>query len=584
MNKFVAICLALFLLTGLLAGWMASPPQAAAALGIISVEPATVSNTVTSLLTIRGTDFVQGAVVFLGGYGALNTTFVDSATLTAALPAGAPPGVYTLTVSNPDATSASLANALTVVGGAQSTPTPTTSSPGTYERPVVVVQSYEISQETISMGQSFQLYVTVYNAGQKTALNTVATFTPGDLVPTGTGGVIAVGNIAPDNRADLTQPLTVSSDLWGVSIASILMTLSYSDEVGVLYTESFVITLPLFHPYVAAASTTPTPTATPTVTPPPMERPQLVIISYSADLDPLQPGATFQLTLSVQNVGNADARRVTMIVGGGEAGSADQNGTPQAGGVSGASGEFSNFAPVGASNVQSLGDLEKNETLEAIQSLIVNTSTTPGAYPIKISFSYVDASNRSFTDDQVITLLVYQVPTVDIDFYRDPNPIFAGQPNSLPLQVVNLGRTGFVLGNMTVGGQGAQYQNNVILIGYLDTGGYFPLDAIVIPDQPGPLDLLVTIDYTDDFNQQQIISETLTVEVQEMEFIGPEGEIPGGEEPLPPAQPETLWQKVLRFIKGFLGLDSAPPTSGMEGELPPSEEFPVEGEQPIKVP
>ncbi len=59
----------------------------------------------------------------------------------------------------------------------------------------------------------------------------------------------------------------------------------------------------------------------------------------------------------------------------------------------------------------------------------------------------------------------------------------------LPLQVVNLGRKGAVLGNMRVTAEGAELSNNTILVGALDIGGYYTLDTTVIPDQPGPLEL-----------------------------------------------------------------------------------------------
>src|SRR5829696_1649240 len=100
---------------------------------------------------------------------------------------------------------------------------------------------------------------------------------------------------------------------------------------------------------------------------------QLVITSYAVSIDPLQPGEQFTLTATVQNVGNVRAQNITMIVGGGSSGTSGGE-TPQPGGVSGGSGEFTNFAPVGASNVQSLGDLAAGDMIQAKQNLIVNVS------------------------------------------------------------------------------------------------------------------------------------------------------------------------------------------------------------------
>jgi hypothetical protein len=95
-----------------------------------------------------------------------------------------------------------------------------------------------------------------------------------------------------------------------------------------------------------------------------------------------------------------------------------------------------------------------------------------------------------------------------------------------------------------------------------------------------------------------VITRTISVVVEEM-MVGPEGgippdggmppeggEIPGGEIPTNGgAQPETetFGQKVIRLLKGLLGLDSAQPAGG--GELvPPAETVPEGGsEEPIPV-
>ncbi len=564
----------------------AAPQSALAALGVSGVTPNNVSNGNAVILTISGSDFADGAVASLNGYGSLSTTFVNANTLTAVLPAGVPVGSYTLTVTNPDTTAASLPNALTVQAPVP-TATATTAISG-YERPLLVVQSSGANVDAITPGNDFTLDVRLFNAGQLTANNVVVTFAAStSLVPLSTGGVIALGQVHPNNRSDLSQAFTASSDLWGSAVVTVDMTVSYTDEGGAGYSEKFTLTLSVKQPNYRVPTGTPSPTPTPTATTAPVLRPQLVITNYSTTLDPLQPGTQFILSLEIQNLGNADAKRVTMIVGGGSSTSGSGGeGTPTSGGISGGGGEFTNFAPLGSSNVQSLGDLDTGASTNASQALIVNVSTNPGAYPFKISFVYTNERGVTFTDDQVITLLVYAIPQVEISFYTDPGPLFAGQPGMLPLQIINLGRKTAILGNMRVDAVGATLANNTILIGALDTGGYFTLDATIIPDMPGTLELLVTVNYTDDFNQSQQISRSLTVEVLEGGEIGPIGPEDGGGgfdngggEPIP-AEPETFWQKVWRFILGLIGLDSAP--SQPEVGIPVEGEIPIEGE-PIKV-
>lgn len=563
-----AIWIAVVVLTG-------SPGNARAEVlvEVLSVQPNIVSNTSSTQLVITGSDFSDGAQVVLENFGLLQASFVSSTVLTAQLPAGLAPGSYTITVINPDSSSASLSNALQVVAFTETAPAATLTPPPEETRvpgvrPLVVIDSYDAGVESISPNQEFELNIKLSNIGDLPANNLIATFPPGDTVPRVSGGVLAITELDPGERKKFNQPLTASYELWGKVAANIIMQVSYTDPDGVPYSETFNMTLP-----VTTGKFVPTATPTPTATPPPSPRPQLVIPSYTTDTSPLQPGSVFNLTVQISNQGDTGARQLSMILGGGSTTGSNPSGTPDVSGISGASGNFGNFAPVSSSNVQFLGDLAAGASTTAQADLIVNATTSPGAYPFTISFTYVDDRGKPYTDDQVITLLVYSLPMVDVNFYREPDPLFAGQQGLLPLQVVNLGRKPVILGTMKADGEGAQYSNNSVLVGALDVGGYFTLDAMVIPDQPGSLEVLVSIDYTDDFNQLQVITKTLTVEVQEMfmPYPGPEEGGVDGSSGLPvETQPETFLQKVMRFLKGLFGLDSGQPTP-VPGEMPPME-------------
>ena len=449
------------------------------------------------------------------------------------------------------------------------TPQPTTSS-GSFARPQIAIQNYRTNPGNVQYGQDFRLLVKLRNEGQISAYNIQVSFTSSDFIPLRNGGVVIVGDLVAGNATDLEQPMTAITYLYGKTFASVDMNLSYYDANGATYTEKFTLNVSVAGGgYVSVATSTPTG----------VKSSQLVITGYTASINPLQPGEQFNLMMTVQNTGNVKAQRVTLIVGGGSGGTS--GGTPQPGGVSGGSGEFTNFAPVGASNVQTLGDLGAGEFIQAKQDLIVNVSTNPGAYPMKVTFSYLNDKGEVINDEQVITLLVYSLPNVDVSFYRPPDPFFVGQPGALPLQVVNLGKRLAVLGTMKVTSTNGFIENGTSLIGSLDTGGYFTLDSIFTPEQPGTMSLDITIDYTDDFNQPRTITRTVEIEVLEA-FVEPTPDPALGEGEFIPIQTEeSALQKVWRFILGLLGLDSAPPSNGDPG-IGPSEpqEVPLPGPNP----
>ena len=575
----------------ILAVTLAAPSLAQGSLIITGVSPALASNVSTTPLVISGAGFQEGAQVAVEGLGGdLPSEFISESELHASLPPGLTLGPHTLRVANPDGEFAFLSNAITVVDTNAATSPSQEGTPIPSDRPVIVLDSYSpvTDRSTVTAGQDFDLVIRVHNSGRDFAFNLVVTFASEVFVPRETGGVLALKELDPGESHRIVQPFTAGYEILGQAFGAVVMTATYTDQNGLSYSQTFNLNVP-----VTSGPAGPTRTPTPTATPIPVRRPQLVITGYTTDQPVLQPGFQFNLQMQVNNVGNIPAKRVTMILGGGSS-SASQppSGTPDAngttGGVSGGSGDFGSFAPLSASNVQFLGDLESGASLTGKAALIVNASTNPGAYPMKISFTYTGDTGETFTDDQVITLLVYSLPQVEVSFYRDPGPLMAGQPNQLPIQLTNLGKKATVLGKMKISGEGAQVENSETLVGLLDTGYPFTFDAMAIPQQAGPLDLNVVIHYTDDFNQQQAITRTLHMEVMEAPPIEPPPGGPDGQgQPVEPPvqQPETFMQKVARFLRGLFGLNSAQPTQA-PGEMPPGEmppgEFP--GGQSIPAP
>jgi len=473
----------------------------------------------------------------------------------------------------------SLAAALAVVVLAALTLASAGASPSPqsgFNRPLLVLMSYGPSG-AVTPGSSFTLEFRLGNVGDVKARNIVVNIGGGDFIPAGTGGVIAAGAIAEGADTSFTQPLITSSVLEAGSVGTLTMLVSYTDPADAPFSETFTLAIPVGSK-ASSRSSGPIPSATPRV------RPQMVITDYEADLEQLRPGREFTLTVRALNVGGAAARGVSMILGGGSAGGGGA-GTAEPGGVSGGSGSFDTFAPMGSSNVQYLGDFAVGGDRAATQALIVNTTAKPGAYALKISFVYKDDGGSSYTDDQVITLLIYAPPVIEISFYVPPDPFFVGVPGGLPLQVVNLDRNSVVLGRMQASVETGELSNNVLPIGLLDAGGYFTLDAVFTPAQAGTAELTVTVDYLDDFNQSQRIIQVLPVEVGEAQpgFEGGGGGGGGdiGLEPTPQA-PESFWQKVVRFIKGLFGLDSAPEIPVVEPLIQQGIESGVPGEVPLK--
>lgn len=104
------VCLLLSAMGGT-AGALSTPTVGA-------IIPASAPNDVDTAVVITGTglatDGATPPAVTLGAIPLTAVTFVNDTTLTATVPAGITPGLYTLTVTNPDTGSASLTDAFTV--------------------------------------------------------------------------------------------------------------------------------------------------------------------------------------------------------------------------------------------------------------------------------------------------------------------------------------------------------------------------------------------------------------------------------------------------------------------------------------
>ena len=554
-SKLKIIFSTLFLFT-LLFG-LAQPIPVQAALSIATIEPNLVYNSQATYITITGSDFVEGAKVYVGET-AVTTNFIGETSLTAIIPSGFAPGIYNVKVVKPDQSEFLIEAGLTVEAP---NPEPT-STQQPFARPQVSVGAYSTNASGgIRYGQEFTLTVRLENSGGVRANGIQVNFVPSALLMLGNGGVISVGTLNNGSAVDIAQTMTAANPFWGETMTALEMNVSYYDENGIPYTENFTLNLGVYNTYTGVAAATATPTG--------VHLSQLIISEYKTDLLQLEPGLQFNLELSIQNKGDLPAKSVTMIVGGGSASSGGE-GTPGPGGVSGSSGDFTNFAPVGTSNVQSLGDIPAQSSLVATQQLIVNVNTTPGAYPMKVTFSYMDSHGMQVNDEQVITLLVYSLPNIDVSFYQPVSDLTTFQSNLLPLQVINLGRNSTILGNMTVTSSAGMVENGQTFVGALDTGGDFTLDVMLTPEMAGQAEVLVSIDYTDDFNQARTITKTLVLNVIEMQIdpsIDPSNpDFNGG---LPIEQPETFWQKAWRFILGLFGLDSGTPVNNQPIQVEP---------------
>jgi photosystem II stability/assembly factor-like uncharacterized protein len=112
---FVLLCLLGEANPGLSSSALAAPLQVTPLVTLVS--PSSAPSDLETVIVITGNNFVSMPTVLLGDTTLTDVGWVSGTTLTATVPWGMTPGVYAVTVVNPDSQSGSLANAFTVTQG-----------------------------------------------------------------------------------------------------------------------------------------------------------------------------------------------------------------------------------------------------------------------------------------------------------------------------------------------------------------------------------------------------------------------------------------------------------------------------------
>ena len=379
-------------------------------------------------------------------------------------------------------------------------------------RPQLVIEAAETEPAVLGPGDAFSLTLHLANRGSRTATQVAVSTASADLaVPASGSNVIVVEQIGIDQVTTVTL-LLVLGEVTQAGRLSMEIALDCSDYSGGSYATRQSVGLE-----VSTALA---------------DRPQLIIAGYRTAPDPLAPGDPFTLTLEVNNVGGGEAQRLTLTLGG-EGGSG-----------------LAPFAPLQSSNVKFVPSLAAGATLELSQRLVVDGGAESKAYSLPVALAFDDAHGTRRTDSQLISLLVSRRPHFQIGFYQPVVTATVGVPFMLPVEVTNIGRTLVNVSTLEVASIQLEIQDGSLYLGPLDGGTSGSLEATATAIQGGAAEVVVSVHYLDDFEQPQVITKTLTIPVEEP--------APAGAVAAENAQEQrgSFWDKVLRALRGLLGLGS----------------------------
>jgi hypothetical protein len=380
-------------------------------------------------------------------------------------------------------------------------------------QPQVVIESARTEPAELSPGEPFDLVLEVANRGEYAAADVRVAVNAPELAAPRRGSNLAVLDLLAAGQVEtVALPLALSESA-PAGYNSLAVQLQCLDYYGREYTSSQSVGLE-----VAGGGS---------------EQPVVLLDSYRTEPETLAAGDEFLLVLELSNVGQAGASELLVTLGG----EAEAAALP--------------FALVGSGNVKFVPRLAPGEQLSLEQRFVLEGSAEPGLYSLPVSLVYRGPGGEQQEETQSVNLMATRRPQLRIGFYRPVEAGLVDQPMELPVELVNIGRDLVNVSTIELAGAGVEIQEGSAFVGALDAGTSGSLDAQVIPKQAGSLPLVLTVNYLDDFNHPQVITETLQIEVAAPPTPAPQAagaRGPGGE--------AGFWDRAWRVLRGLLGLGS----------------------------
>ncbi len=489
-----------------------SQPPPPSVIEINGYEPRRFQQLVGGLLSIYGAGFSSGISVRLIGYGLLDTSVLSNQALQCVIPPALRTGKYELELLLPNGGSVHLPGSISIQAE-KTTATPQPSGPSVYAQPQLMIRSATSDPAVLQQGQAFQLILEIENRGSYSTARGQLTLNSPDLALPQTGSnVIILPPMTAGQVVEIPVALTTDDQAPG-GFNNLEILLEYADYYGRNYTSTQTIAL-----HVDDASSL---------------GGLILLEAYHTTPELISPGDIFTLQLTLRNAGQGSVEQLLITLG-------DPSGTG-----------IKPFALLGTGNVFFVDTLKAGESFSLERQVIVEGSADAGAYSLPVHIQYKGGNQPTTNQVQVLTLLVRNVPKIKASFYRPLDQVQVGKNIELPIEIMNIGRTSINISQVELVSEKVKIENGAAFIGSLDGGTSAFLDAIGTPEISGDLELHLTIHYLDDFNQPQVITETLSLNVESL----PE-QVPGSNGLPSESGKEDRTGGLMYFIRGLFGLGS----------------------------
>ncbi|MBU7022726.1 MAG: hypothetical protein HXS40_01050 [Theionarchaea archaeon] len=246
--------------------------------------------------------------------------------------------------------------------------------------------------------------------------------------------------------------------------------------------------------------------------------PELHVMSYMVQPEEVSPGELFELRLQIKNEGTGDALNVS---------------------VSFASSEY--FSPAQPSSSAYFERLDIGRVRSVKQMFAVSGEAPSGVYDLELTISYQDPSITFHTTQAKVSISIKRKLLLKLLNVTYPQELDRGNTFTFSADVANIGR--FAVNGVYLEVESdMDWEYTSYYIGSLEAGDFDTFEADVTPYETGEHHFTVRTGFVDDFNKEHYQEASFLITVREIV------------RETPPPEEEGLWDRLIEFLKAFLGL------------------------------
>ncbi len=258
------------------------------------------------------------------------------------------------------------------------------------------------------------------------------------------------------------------------------------------------------------------------------DRPRLQVASYTVVPKIASAGKPFELTITIENVGDRDAHDIDVTL-------ANVEGQPTL--------QF--FSPLDRGSYFFIDKLVEGKSKDETIRMTTNDKIESGSYNLVLNFAYESSGGTAYQNTEIIGVTVLREPIIKIEGLKYPTRIEppktdaeADQPK-VAGNIVNA--SDFVVNAVSVSLAGdLKVKESNYYIGNLEGGGFDTYETEIEDLKPGTYKEKLTVTYRNDFGEEKKVAREFTVKIKG--------------EAVEQAKPEGFWATIVNFFKALFGL------------------------------